>query len=330
MFVADTHLLGKRKGHWLDKMRREWEMSRAFQTAIKIHKPELIFILGDLFDEGLWSSEADFNSYVKTFKYLFSVPQGIELYAVVGNHDIGFHYSIIPQLEKRFNNAFNSSSVQLISKRNVHFVLINSMAMEMDGCFLCYTAKLKLKQISNQLKCIEKGIACSKNMMLDGSYSKPILLQHFPLYRKNDIACNELDSAPIKEKETPFREGWDCLRKDATEMLLKIIKPRVVFGGHTHHGCHLKHENGIHEYSISSFNWRNKYNPSYMLALFTADTYSVETCHMPREYTIFLIYLIMIIVMLFKLLKNEIKIARINILRFINHKFKLKYFTTKN
>jgi hypothetical protein len=60
-------------------------------------------------------------------------------------------YSIIPQLEKRFNNAFNSSSVQLISKRNVHFVLINSMAMEMDGCFLCYTAKLKLKQISSRL-----------------------------------------------------------------------------------------------------------------------------------------------------------------------------------
>lgn len=27
---------------------REWEMSRAFQTAINIHKPELVFILGKL------------------------------------------------------------------------------------------------------------------------------------------------------------------------------------------------------------------------------------------------------------------------------------------
>lgn len=110
-------------------------------------------------------------------------------------------YSIIPQLEKRFNNAFNSSSVELISKRNVHFVSINSMAMEMDGCFLCYTAKLKLKQISSrlfsiksknilkecyyltltfvldQLKCSEKRIACSKKMMINGNYSKPVLLQ---------------------------------------------------------------------------------------------------------------------------------------------------------
>lgn len=58
--------------------------------------------------------------------------------------------SIIPQLEKRFNKAFNTSPVELISKRNVHFLLINSMAMEMDGCFLCYTSELKLRQISSK------------------------------------------------------------------------------------------------------------------------------------------------------------------------------------
>lgn len=50
-----------------------------------------------------------------------------------------------------------------------------------------------------------------------------------------------------------------------------MIKPRLVFGGHTHHGCHLKHHEEIHEYSLSSFNWRNKYNPSYMLV-------SIENC----------------------------------------------------
>lgn len=47
-----------------------------------------------------------------------------------------------------------------------------------------------------------------------------------------------------------------------------MIKPRLVFGGHTHHGCHIKHTNGVDEYSVSSFSWRNKYNPSYMLVSF--------------------------------------------------------------
>lgn len=31
------------------------------------------------------------------------------------------------------------------------------------------------------------------------------------------MACNEPDSAPMKEKRKLFREGWDCLKKDASE-----------------------------------------------------------------------------------------------------------------
>lgn len=48
MVLADTHLLGQRNGHWFDKLRREWQMHRAFQTAMTLHKPELVFILGDI------------------------------------------------------------------------------------------------------------------------------------------------------------------------------------------------------------------------------------------------------------------------------------------
>lgn len=35
---------------------REWQMERAFQTALWLLKPEIVFILGDIFDEGKWSS----------------------------------------------------------------------------------------------------------------------------------------------------------------------------------------------------------------------------------------------------------------------------------
>lgn len=46
MLLADTHLLGSRNGHWFDKLRREWQMHRAFQTAVFLHRPEVIFFLG--------------------------------------------------------------------------------------------------------------------------------------------------------------------------------------------------------------------------------------------------------------------------------------------
>lgn len=41
------------------------------------------------------------------------------------------------------------------------------------------------------------------------------------------MECNEPDSAPLKEKDKPFREGWDCLRKDATEKVL--IKSNLIY-----------------------------------------------------------------------------------------------------
>jgi hypothetical protein len=35
--------------------------------------------------------------------------------------------------------------------------------------------------------------------------------------------------------------------------------------GHTHHGCHRTHREDIHEWTLPSFSWRNKDNPSFML-----------------------------------------------------------------
>lgn len=32
-------------------------MERAFQTALWLLRPEIVFILGDIFDEGKWSSQ---------------------------------------------------------------------------------------------------------------------------------------------------------------------------------------------------------------------------------------------------------------------------------
>lgn len=46
MVLADTHLLASREGHWFDKWRREWQMHRAFQTAMTLHKPDVVFVLG--------------------------------------------------------------------------------------------------------------------------------------------------------------------------------------------------------------------------------------------------------------------------------------------
>ena len=53
MLIADTHLLGSRNGHWFDKLRREWQQHRAFQTDRNLLNPDYIVIMGDLTDEGM-------------------------------------------------------------------------------------------------------------------------------------------------------------------------------------------------------------------------------------------------------------------------------------
>ena len=73
MFLADTHLLGTRLGHWFDKLRREWQMHRGFVTAYKYFQPEVIFFLGDVFDEGKWSGAKEFKESSQRFHDLFPI-----------------------------------------------------------------------------------------------------------------------------------------------------------------------------------------------------------------------------------------------------------------
>lgn len=98
MLIADTHLLGPFRGHWLDKLRREWQMTRAFQASLALHKPDVVFILGDVFDEGNWVNDKQFAAYVQRFQRLFHTPEGIPVYSIIGNHDVGFHYRLTNEI----------------------------------------------------------------------------------------------------------------------------------------------------------------------------------------------------------------------------------------
>ncbi|XP_026757271.1 metallophosphoesterase 1 homolog [Galleria mellonella] len=292
MVLADPHLLGSRNGHWLDKWRREWQMHRSFQTALTLHRPEVVFVLGDLFDEGKWCPEREFDEYVERFHKLFKVLDGTTMFAVVGNHDIGFHYRITPHLAKRFESKLNAPPIRLVSIRNNHFVLINSMAMEGDGCSLCSRAVNEIDRISDILKCSSGSPLCKGKTKLK-KYSRPIIMQHYPLYRESDSICTEPDAAPLPERNNLFEERWDCLSKESTEYLVESLNPRAAFGGHTHHSCVVRHsfvptsDHKIEfiEYTVPSFSWRNRLDPKYYLLTVTPDEVKVSKCGMPREWT---------------------------------------------
>ncbi|EGW00715.1 Metallophosphoesterase 1 [Cricetulus griseus] len=191
MFLADTHLLGEIRGHWLDKLRREWQMERAFQTALWWLQPEVIFILGDIFDEGKWSTTEAWADDVQRFRKIFRHGSHVQLKVVIGNHDIGFHY---------------------------HFVMVNSVAMEGDGCSICSEAEAELREISRKLNCsreVQGSSQCEGEQRLP--FSAPVLLQHYPLYRASDANCSGEDAAPPEERNVPFEEKYDVLSREASQ-----------------------------------------------------------------------------------------------------------------
>ncbi|KAF6088651.1 metallophosphoesterase 1 [Phyllostomus discolor] len=289
MFLADTHLLGEVRGHWLDKLRREWQMERAFQTALWLLQPEVVFILGDIFDEGKWSSSQAWADDVVRFQKMFRHPPHVQLKVVAGNHDIGFHYQMDTYRIKRFEKVFNPE--RLFSWKGINFVMVNSVALEGDGCNICSEAEAELMEISHKLNCSREKQRSShcENTQLQLA-SAPVLLQHFPLYRRSDANCSGEDAAPPEERSIPFKERYDVLSQEASQKLLWWLQPRLVLSGHTHSACEMLHGAGIPELSVPSFSWRNRNNPSFIMGSMTPTKYALAKCYLPQEDTVLITY----------------------------------------
>ena len=230
MLLADTHLLGSRNGHWFDKLRREWQQYRAYQTANYLLKPNYIVILGDLTDEGKWCGEKEWSYYVNRTNELFSVDNEItKLFVLVGNHDVGFHYNLNENKLERFNRSFSKQFIDFyqLEDNNVNFVLLNSMALENDKCKFCNEAQKQLKELNQTLNCIRDDNCKYKGKRYEinenKKYTKPIVFTHFPLYRSSDKICpTDIDSEPIKQSYN-YKPNFDCLSLDSTKQVFKIF-----------------------------------------------------------------------------------------------------------
>uniref|UniRef100_G1N9N0 Uncharacterized protein n=2 Tax=Meleagris gallopavo TaxID=9103 RepID=G1N9N0_MELGA len=173
------------------------------------------------------------------------------------------------------------------------FVLVNSVAMEGDGCTLCRTAEAKLVALSHRLNCSQQEPNHPEKRCSDAEKppaSQPILLQHYPLYRKSDAECSGEDAASPEEKTIPFKEKYDVLSQEASQKLLWWFHPRLILSGHTHSACQVLHAGGIPEISVPSFSWRNRNNPSFIMGSITPTDFSLHKCFLPHESRVFAIY----------------------------------------
>ena len=191
MLISDPHLLDAHQGHRLERLRHDWQMYRSCQSAQFLFEPHIIFVLGDLTDQGQSHTDQQWNKTVQRFHSIFSISSRTHIYALPGNHDIGFHYEVTDGHLRRFAQSFQTAGVQLVTvdKDMIHFVLINSMAFEGDQCRLCERAEQELIDIAERL-----------NQMYPKT--RPVLLTHFPLYRTSDTKCLRRSSTLLKVSST--------------------------------------------------------------------------------------------------------------------------------
>ncbi|KAF1770617.1 hypothetical protein GCK72_002436 [Caenorhabditis remanei] len=275
--ISDTHLLGRINGHWLDKLKREWQMYQSFWISSWVHNPDVVFFLGDLMDEGKWAGSPLFSTYADRFRQLFG--DGKTVITLAGNHDIGFHYAVMPDTLDLFRKEFRRGLIDDIEIKGHRFILINSMALHGDGCRLCHEAEVELEKIKRKKS------------------NRPIVLQHFPLYRKSDADCEKVDDLHEIDLNEQYREQWDTLSKDSSAKLIKTLNPLAVFGGHTHKMCKRKwpkpdNSGYFFEYTVNSFSWRNGDIPSLLLAVIDGDDVLVNSCRLPSELTQISVYVV--------------------------------------
>jgi len=129
---------------------------------------------------------------------------------------------------------------------------------------------------------------------LNSSYSRPILMQHFPLFRKSDEDCGAESGAlpPTSILKQKLRPRMDCLSKESTRFLTSRLRPRGAFGGHSHYGCRKwwPSPDNLWEHTVPSFSWRNNHRPSFLLLTVSPSEINVESCTLPDEYLVLGLY----------------------------------------
>ncbi|GMT12935.1 hypothetical protein PFISCL1PPCAC_4232, partial [Pristionchus fissidentatus] len=311
--VSDTHLLGRYRGHWVDKMKREWQMHRSFHTARQLLQPEVAFFLGDLFDEGQWSNNFLLAEYADRFEELF-FSKSTRTVVLPGNHDLGFHYAMHPETVRWFRRRYGRGLVDVVNIGRRPFVLITSMALHGDGCKLCSEAEARIGAVKRSRECRERSngttaaAACRAALAAVEwpEESLPaVLLQHFPLYRRDESECVDVsESDPERLKE--YRDQWEAISAGATEKLIDAIKPIAVFNGHSHRPCTKRwtHSSSssssswfrsFTEWTVNSFSWRNGASPSLLMVTMSREKGSeplVAVCHLPNELVCIVLYVI--------------------------------------
>lgn len=284
LIVTDVHLLGKRRRSVVERMWVDWQMHAAARAAVDVHAPEIALVLGDQFDEGgPWTSSFVWDEYARRFFRVFAHFLPLKTLYVVGNHDTSFGRDMRLQDLQRFEIAFGPSNyVKNIEGHT--FVTLNTMALDSD---------VASQDVRIEARSFLESINFSQ--LRTNKSSKVILLTHLPLFRVDDLQCGdarlrEVGHVTYEAPNFRYKTHHHVLSKELSRELLAKVQPDLVLSGHTHAWCAYNHTNAL-EYTIPTFSWGQRPDPSYALLRFSHTHEPIITaCDLPHETFVFVVY----------------------------------------
>ncbi|OQR95380.1 metallophosphoesterase 1 [Thraustotheca clavata] len=295
LIIGDVHILGHRKRYWIQQAWIDWQAYLSFQAAYAALQPDAVLILGDQLDEGTaGTTDVDYKEYTARFFQVFG-PIKTETLFVLGNHDASYGPGMTQSLVRRHEQGFGPAN-KLVSLNDIDFVVLNTMALETNVLDhqVYHGAHALLNQIETQRKSPEHN-------------KRPlVILTHIPFYRPNDLKCGHLrtkERAHYTYEDPAFEyvEQDHVLSKGLSQHIIQTLEPDYIFSAHTHSVCYYHHYHTvaatgavktIPEYTVPTFTWGQRPDPSFAIALVHHSGQNdrdnplnahVTTCSLPTE-----------------------------------------------
>lgn len=253
-------------------------LNKNYRALVTTLKPDYIFWLGDLFDNGRNSTDEYYLLQLMRFNLLFydkyqrKYSAGINWFAnVPGNHDLGFGDGVRVDYRNRFRETFGKpNSIKQI--HNVEFVMLDSVSISSKDPSINSEAFEFLSTLN--------------------SVNPRILLSHVPFYRDESVTCGpKRESAKFNGNGFGYQYK-NSLDQQLSKKLLKTIHPNLIFSGDDHDYCDIFHEEsprrsreitvksismamGIKYPAVQLLTFRNKNNDFH---------YNTEICYLPTPY----------------------------------------------
>ncbi|KIY67150.1 hypothetical protein CYLTODRAFT_444201 [Cylindrobasidium torrendii FP15055 ss-10] len=251
MLIADPQV--KPVGAFSEETWTKWMAEYIFDSNVKRSwhaakrlRPDVVIFLGDMLSAGKYvRGEKEYEQYYQKFKATFPASSNTTTFFVPGNNDIGMGVS--HALSNKVRSHYFKTFGPFNYRTTIHdhqFVFVDAPGLVDED----YTRSAKSASYEEWTPISGGPVEFVKSVSID---EHPlVLLSHIPLGRPEAASCG-----PLREKGTIKRgvgHGYqNTLGKHTTSLLLKTLRPSIIFSADNRDYCEITHRASVGERDAS-------------------------------------------------------------------------------